>query len=228
VELFVGAVVLFSLLWLLSPVLGATGREKYAKGLSAFQTIFALIGIALAVEWYLVEQPDAARLKFDQTLTAVPLPNHFAMVIIEINISNVGGHADEFRDLPYHIYVQQVAPVEGGVKQSLFDKDGKPLSQISDADNWILLSYKAGGKAVSAQLPKTDDGLSTIIAPNESENYYFRAAVPCVENLHVSVSSHFQKPQSGLDQLFNRKPVWWIKQSFLDLTDACKKGGKLK
>lgn len=225
-ELLIGAAIVLGALWLLAPLFGA--EDARSKGLTAVQTLCALAGIVLVAEWYFVERPDAARLKFDQTVSAARLPGSRALVIVEINISNVGGHADEFKNLPYRIYVQQVAPLSAKLQQSIDTPAPNGMPRVDGADSWLLLAYRAAGEDAGPKLPKTDPGLATVIAPGESENLYYRAAVSCSPGLHVSVSSRFQKPLDRWDRIRGNQPVWWIKQSFLDLTDTCKAKGKVK
>ena len=186
----------------------------------------------LIAGWYLVEQPDAARLKFEQSVTGARLGDGRALVTIEVSITNVGGHPDYFAKLPYKIFVQRTVPLPEPLKPSTTLAPNGSV-RVWRADNWETLAYRAVGKAESDNYPNwdkckrgdlasdCDDGLETVIEPGENENLYFAAVVPCVEGLHVAVSSRFPRPPGPWDALFRKEPQVWIKQSFLDLTDAC-------
>jgi hypothetical protein len=235
VELLIGAavaVISLVVLWALAPTLGAPTAEPRTKGLSALQTIFGLLGILLIAGWYLVEQPDAARLKFDQTVTGARLEDGRALVTIEVSITNVGGHADHFDKLPYKIFVQRTVPLPDYLLPSAMAPPNG-IGRVWRADNWETLAYRAVGTAASKDYPNwekcsgsdveqaCDDGLETVIEPGENENLYFAAVVPCAKGLHVAVSSRFPRPPGPWEELRRKEPEVWIKQSFLDLTEVC-------
>jgi hypothetical protein len=234
VELLLGAAVaLIALcaLWILAPQFGTPGAAPRNQGLSALQTIFGLLGIVLIMAWYVVEQPDAARLKFEQSVTGARLGDGRALVMIEVSISNVGGHADHFKTLPYKIFVQRVAPLPKDI-EAVAAPTSDGTGRVWRADNWETLAYRAVGSAASETYPNwercdgvkpdCEDGLETVIEPGENENLYFAATVPCDRALRVAVSSRFQRPRGFREALHSGHPQWWIKQSFLDLTDVCK------
>ncbi|HLY65272.1 MAG TPA: hypothetical protein VKU60_07050 [Chloroflexota bacterium] len=218
---------------MVAPKLGGPGEELRLKGLSALQAIFATLGIVLIAEWYLIEQPDAARLKFDQDAKGIPLSGGRALVTLEVSITNVGGHGDRFDKLPYKIFVQQVAPLAPSVEAKAVPAPNG-AGRVWRADNWETLAYRAVGTdanhdypnwdacGASGKPPACEDGLETEIQPNETENLYFAAIVPCMTGLHVSVSSRFARPPGVWQALFHEPRQYWIKQSFVDLTDACK------
>lgn len=224
-----GALLFLTILVKLAPRLG--GSEDRAKGLSALQAMFALLGIVFVAEWYLVEQPDAARLKFDQTATGIPLSTDRALIAIEVTISNVGGHTAHFEKLPYKIFVQQVAPLSGALPPSPASI-APGLAPVWRSDNWGALAYRAVGAASSSAYPNwdrclppekggaCDDGLETVIGPGETENLYFAAVVPCRKGLVAAVSSRFAQPP-GPWQWIGNQQGWWIKQSYVDLSGPC-------
>lgn len=229
-ELLIGAVfavAALAVLLKLAPKLGSADAQ--AKGLSALQTIFALLGIVLIAEWYIAEQPDAARLKFDQAVTGFPVAGGKALVTIEVSINNVGGHAARFDKLPYKIFVQQVAPLPQGLPPALLPNGEAPIWR---ADNWSSLAYRAVGNAASKSYPNWDacasaqssnceDGLETVIAPGEIENFYFAAVISCQKDLYAAVSSRFEQPPGPWQWLLGDQNKWWIKQSYLDLRGVC-------
>jgi hypothetical protein len=226
------AVVVLGLLVVLAPRLGRPTSEERSKGLSFLQTFFGLLGIVLIAEWYLVEQPDAPRLKFDQTVSGAAIDRSKALVFIEISISNVGGHAYHFDKMPYKIFVQQVIPFPEKLRPMLMPLSNQ-LWPVWRADNWQGLAYRAVGSASSSGYPnwdacrsatdrKCDDGIEMTVDPGESENLYFAAVVPCTSGLHISISSRFQRRRHLFQIMTGMVPEYWIKQSVLDLTEACK------
>jgi hypothetical protein len=226
VELLIGAAVILFGLWVLAPRLAGAEPDPRAKGLSALQSLCALAGIVLVAEWYFVEQPDAARLKFDQAVAGAPLADGRALVTTEVSIANVGGHASHFDHLPYKVFVQAVAPDPDNLPPDAAALEPNGAGRVWRADNWPALAYRAVGKeGASKAYPNWDRGylgLKTTIQPNEVENLYFAAAIPCEPNLRVAVSSRFRRPRTFLDTVLLKEPEWWIKQTFLDLTEACK------
>jgi len=239
-ELLFGAAAAFValiVLWELAPTLGVPTPRT--QGLNALQTIFGLLGILLVASWYLVEQPDAARLKFDQTVTGAGLGDGRALVMIEVSITNVGGHADHFDTLPYKIFVQRTVPLPDALRPMTLPAPNG-AGRVWRADNWEALAYRAVGASASPSYPNweeckggqvtpaCDAGLKTVIEPGENENLYFAAVVPCAENLHVAVSSRFPRPSRPWGELLRKEPQVWIKQSFLDLTEACAAKTKTK
>ena len=225
-ELLIGAAVILIGLWALAPRLAGADPDPRAKGLSALQSLCALAGIVLVAEWYFVEQPDAARLKFEQAVTATPLKDGRALVAIEVSIANVGGHASHFDHLPYKVFVQAVGPDPDNLPPDAGVLEPNGAGRVWRADNWPALAYRAAGQAGASKAypnwDRDDAGMKTTIQPNEVENLYFAAAVPCEPQLHVAVSSRFRRPRTLIDLALLKEPEWWIKQSFLDLTEACK------
>lgn len=229
-ELLIGAVVILLALWVLAPRFAASGAPR-SDGLKLLQTLCALAGIVLVAEWYVVEQPDAARLKFDQAVTAAPLDDGRGLVNIEVTIANVGGHASRFDALPYKVFVQQIAPAAADLPPEARGVEANGVGRVWRADNWPTLAYRAVGReGVSKTYPNWDApradgegeaGLQTTIQPNETEHLYFAAAVPCAEHLHLAVSSRFRRPRTVADIAAFREAEWWIKQSYIDLSDVC-------
>lgn len=223
------------LMWFLAPLLGAPGREVRAKGLSAFQTLCTLAGITLIGAWYMIERPDAARLKFEQKVLGVPTQDGQAIVAIEIEIENVGGHEARFEKTPYTILIQQVSPLDPAVLANEVKAGPTGYRGIADANNWTekdpggklpgLLAYRIGGKS-SGSWRQTHPGFSSLIQPKESDFYYYRAILPCREGLVVSISSRFRTIPGPIDRLWSRNDLVWIKQSFLDLSDVCRREAK--
>jgi len=229
-ELLVGAAVILFALWLLAPRFATSGAPR-SDGLKLLQTLCALAGIVLVAEWYVVEQPDAARLKFEQAVSAAPLDDGRGLVNIEVTIANVGGHASRFDALPYKVFVQEVAPAAADLPPEAAGVAANGVGRVWRADNWPTLAYRAvGEEGASKAYPNWDvarpgdageRGLQTTIQPNETEHLYFAAAVPCAEHLHLAVSSRFRRPRTVADIIAFREAEWWIKQSYLDLTDIC-------
>lgn len=237
-ELLIGAVVVLFGLWLLAPRFAGPGGQPRSDGLRLLQTLCALAGIVLVAEWYVVEQPDAARLKFDQQVTAAPLDDGRGLVNIEVTIANVGGHESRFDALPYKVFVQQIAPDPADLPPEANGTAPNGVARVWRADNWPALAYRAVGRGGESKaypnwdIKRPDDdgeaGLKTTIQPNETEHLYFAAAVPCAANLHLAVSSRFRRPRTFADMVAFREAEWWIKQSYLDLTDVCRAAGKTR
>jgi len=231
-ELLIGGALLL-LIWLVAPRLVLA--DAHTKGLAAMQTFCAIAGIVLLVVWYFVDRPDAERLKFDQAVTVAPLRDHRVLVVSELTIANVGGHPAKLdglpypNGLPYYVLVQRVSslqPAPAGAPPS------RPIASpavMDDANNWPLdglLAYRIGGQDLSGKWKRTAGGLDAEIAPSETENFYYRAVIACEPGLHISVSSRVQKPRSLWRMLARRKPLVWIKQSFVDLTALCDPKGQ--
>lgn len=219
-ELLIGAAVL-ALIWAIAPLIALA--QKHTAGLGAVQTLCAIGGVILVVVWYAVDRPDAARLKFDQAVTTAPLPGHRVLVVTELTIANVGGHEAKFHDWPYYVLIQRVTPPDPAVAQALAPP-ARGYPRLQDANNWGpggVLAYRMAGQDMG-DWKQTAEGFEGEIAPSETDNFYFRAAVPCAEGLHISVSSRIRKPRGPWRVLTGAKPLVWIKQSFVDLTDLCK------
>lgn len=213
--------------WWLAPRLGNVGFEPRSKGFSAIQTITTVVGVILVAIWYVMERPDAARLKFEQTLSSAPLPDGKALVITEITITNVGVHTAYIENMPFAIYLQQVAPVvDDAIAAESAPNPDTGVPAMRAADNWSLIAYYLGGEdqAVGGKTwRRTGDALTKVeIQAGETDNFYYRATVNCAPALHVSVSSRFRKHAGTWERLQGLGAISWMKQSFLDLTDTCK------
>jgi hypothetical protein len=72
---------------------------------------------------------------------------------------------------------------------------------------------------VSSQDP--DAALSSFIEAGETENLYFRTILPCKPDLRVYAVARFQKPKMWLERMRHEPDLYWVKQSYLDLTPQC-------
>jgi hypothetical protein len=231
--LLISVVAAFLLMLFLAPSLGTASNEARLKGLGAFQTTFTLAGLTLIGMWYVLERPDAARLKLDQSVTGVSLSAKQALVTIEVQMENVGVHAAAFENSPYSILVQKVSPLDPQVLARGMTADANGFRGVEDANNWTvqdaagkfpgLIAYRIGG-ADSGDWKTTHEGLTSLIQPKESDFYYFRVVVPCEPGLVVSISSRFRTIPGPFDRLWHKSELVWIKQSFLDLSSTCKEG----
>ena len=231
-SLLIAAIAVLVFMWLVAPALGHPLVEPRTKGLSALQTLFTLAGITLVVTWYVVEQPDAARLRFDQSVMALPAPNGQALVIIEVSIENVGGHEARFDDAAYKILIERVSPLDPAIAAHDVQLGPDGYRVVQNASNWTspgpnqtvsgLLAYRLAGKDEDGW-KKTHEGLRSTIAPEETEHLYYRAIIPCVDDLTISVESRYKTLPGPMSMFGRDSNLVWVKQSFLELNEACKR-----
>jgi hypothetical protein len=196
------------LLWSARFVLSSTQVEPWVKNLNAVQTIITILAVVIAGSWYVVEQPHATKLKIDQTAAGAPGPPGQVMVVAEVTLTNLGSTVLSFRDAPLKLFVQQVSPTPPGVLPELGRRDAQGALIISEGDNWGTIA-QARGKVVS------------FLEQGESDNYYYRVAIPCQPGLRVYFTSRLARPPMITDILFKVKDYQFIKQTLVDLSDLC-------
>lgn len=190
--------------------------------LSGIQNYFTIAAIALGGYWYFFERPDAPKVQIDQTVSAVPLKERRALVLVETSLKNVGSSVLELKDAPLSIYVQQVTPLAPEVAKEVAD-DVRPgvMRGVHFADNWGSLAQTGAQDGSMSPAGR----VTTRVEAGETENIYYRAVVDCSDDLRVSVSTRLDKPRTWYESGSDR-PMQWIKQSYLDLTTVCAKRKK--
>ncbi|MCA1748415.1 MAG: hypothetical protein LC634_02380, partial [Sphingomonadales bacterium] len=70
---------------------------------------------------------------------------------------------------------------------------------------------------------RIDEVLRATIETGESENYYFRALIPCEDGLTLSASVRVPKRSTVTDVLFGQRQegMVWISQTIFEVGDAC-------
>lgn len=194
-------------------------RERLEAGANALATLSAigtLIALAVGAAWYFVERPEAAKLKIEHASAAYPLDGQFALIVAEVSITNLGKTALRLKDQPYKVILQRISPAPPDVNESLSRaRTPSGLPAIESADSWD------GG--LLAEFPTAS--LSTIIEAGETENLYFRARVDCSRNARVYLQTQIEKRKRRLnkgDEACDSQHICWIKQSIIDITQACK------
>jgi len=191
--------------------LAAPQVEPWVKNLQTAQTLLTIAALAVAAVWYFIDRPHAEKLKFDQTVTGVPVDGGHVMVIAEITITNIGATSEDLTREPYSLYVQQVTPLTLTPYHEIgeLDPSGSGL-RIHSGDRWSLIATDVGK-------------VNTFLDAGEVENLYYRVIIPCKPGLRVYFTSWFQKPTPWPPLLFRQGKIAWIKQTFLDLSDKCPK-----
>jgi hypothetical protein len=197
-------VVLFS-----ARYLGSSLLSPWVSQVSALQGVLTITAIVIAVGWYFIDRPHAAKLKFDETINGYGVAGNQALVVAEIAITNTGASAIDLRKSRYSILLQQITPLTMSVVSQLEPKPPAPGAvRIGLGDTWSLVG-------------RHDDQLNAFLETGEVENLYFRALVPCKPDLRIYFTSWFKKPPLFSDWLFGERHEVWIKQTPVDLTVAC-------
>ena len=101
--------------------MGSDARKSVREGLSAAQTVAALIVILLGITWYLRERPDAPRVELGITATPYPLDYPDVLVRTVFTLKNNGRAAlalDHGESVTF--YVQRLTPFDpAAVEQQL-------------------------------------------------------------------------------------------------------------
>lgn len=193
--------------------------NSWAAHLAALESLLTVTALLAASAWYFIERPGAPKVAFKQSATGAPAGDGRVLVAVEVSLANVGSTPVAFRRAKYKLFVQRVTPVAGSVAREALQPAGSHGAALAPADNWpsmaALYSENPDG---SRRLGAT---LDSFVEAGEEENLYYRVVLPCQPGLRVAVSSRFEKPPGLWSRMLGRPPLFWIKQTFVDLSEFC-------
>ena len=183
---------------------------RYESHFAVAQSVLSVAAIAGAAAWYFIARPDAAKLEFEQTITPVAMADgKSALLLAEVSLGNVGAQTLHLDDVPARLFVQQITPLSKQVADEYQpDYQLNQERRIRTADTWRYLA-------------RLETPIDSEIEAQEVENLYYRVIVPCQPNLRIYWTTWVEKPRPLLDRLLGTDTVWWIKQTYVDLTPIC-------
>lgn len=232
---------------LLATALFPTSLRRLESPVAVLGGAAAVLAAAVGSAWYFVERPEAAKLKIEHATSSyvIRVPDKKspprALLLMEVSVTNVGKAAFSLQDEDYHVLLQRVTPVPVPVASTLLDKTSRGVLSIQQSDTWDQgLMAEFSREEVSSQ-GKVSSALTGVIEAGETENLYFRAAVPCSPGLRLYLQSRFEKKPAPSPLDFFRKKtasraantgttehdkedankLFFYKQSIVDLKDTC-------
>ncbi len=187
----------------------------WVRPLASLQALLTVAGLLIAGLWYFFERPQAAKLNIEIKAEAVSLPNGRVLVLADVGVTNLGTTAINFTRKPYEILVQQVTPLSTKISNEYSDRNTRESPRrMHGGEDWSQL----------ARISSDDEeaSLTSFVEAGETENLYFRTILPCRTDLRVYVSARFRKPDGDLDWIFGSDQLYWVKQTFLDLSEKCR------
>lgn len=211
---FLAALGLFVVAVVFARAFGWPATAPWTKHLETLQLVLTLVGIMIGAVWYFFERPQAAKLELSQEVTALPVAGQRVLILLQVSAKNLGGAALDFKNAPYFIYVEQVTPLTRTPEQE-FEPSPPPRTprKIHMVENWSLLAK------ISSQDP--DATLTSFIEAGETENLYFRTILPCRKDLRIYAVARFRKPKMWFERMRGEPDLYWVKQTYLDLTPQC-------
>ncbi|MDP1632394.1 MAG: hypothetical protein Q8L66_13345 [Caulobacter sp.] len=197
--------------------------SEWRNYLSAFQSVLTVSALVFGSLWFFIERPDSARLDIQQTVTGVELGDGRVLVLVEVGLKNIGNTALNLRKREFLLWIQQVTPLPDGVERDAAKLPNATVESIRPADDWGVLAALDGRPAAARSVPLQLDArsqLDTYLEAGETENLYYRAILPCDPELRIYLTLQMPKPSSWYDGPGGGS-MWWVKQTFLDLTDKC-------
>ncbi|WP_309645180.1 hypothetical protein [Phenylobacterium sp.] len=182
-----------------------------------------IVAILAAGFWYFFERPDSAKVDIEQSVAIQPAQPGFVLLLTEISIKNVGSTVLDFNNSPYTIEVLQITPLTKVPAKEYSDDYGRSVRRMHGADEWSLVGrYQSDEKVPGLKKSEMEiEGLTSLIESNETENLYHRLILACQPDLRLAVRSQFRKPKTWQDNLAQRPTVYWTKQTYVDVTEAC-------
>lgn len=183
----------------------------------SWQSVLAILAIGGTAAWFLVTRPDAPKIKIEQQVTAFPAGGDNVLLLSEITITNVGVANLRLDRQPYRYFIQRVTPLPPSVAGELNLRNPDQTLQVAEGDIWSALASRNGE-------------VTSDIRSEETENIYLRVVLACQPDLRIYSTVWFDRP---IDEWvtwvrsfwpgFHKDAgtVSWIKQTPVDLTQAC-------
>jgi len=212
---FLGAVIAALIASFLAGRLPSQRAKGWPDHLGAVQAFLTVTAIFIAAAWFFIERPNSAKIRIDQAAQGYALEGERVLITMDVSLTNVGTTVLTLSDAELQMYVQQITPLRPRVEKEFDPQAPKGDQLIHAADNWSRL----------ARLPQRGPAsrINSVIESGEAENLYFRVILPCEPNLRVAVSTRLKRPKEGF-----ARPLLWIKQTSLDLTQQCSPDGDAK
>lgn len=187
----------------------------WIRPLASLQALVTIAGIVIAGLWYFFDRPQAAKLNIDLKAEAVTLPDNRVLVLADVAVTNLGRTAVDFTRKPYEILVQQVTPLRPEVANEYTKENTRMRPRgMHGSEDWAQLARLSSETG--------DAGLTSFVEAGETESLYFRAILPCDPDLRVYVAARFRKPDSEMTLIREPQELYWVKQTFLDLSEKCR------
>ena len=152
-------------------------REGF-QGLTAALTTLALL---LAAYWYFVDRQGMPKLNIEPQVRAWPVAKGGLIVWVEIKLTNVGRLSLHFDPKDEHnnvrVQVLQVAPLAGAQAKKLLSAM-QDINKVNRTQDFDLIRTAQWSSLATFEGP-----IDSVIEAGETENLYFKAVIPCANNL---------------------------------------------
>jgi hypothetical protein len=218
VQLALGLAILACLLWGLIILRSDEGMRNGIQGLAAALSSIALL---IGAYWYFIERRGVPKVNVEPSGQAWPVGDGSLLVRAAIKVSNVGVSA---------VRLDKKTPVEVEIGQ-VFPPAGKQATALSKAmQDGIAAGKKDFGLEQTDKWPlraANYDGIEAVIEAGETENLYYKAIIPCQDDMELAITAKVPKRLGRLDQMFepSKQQNYWVAQEIISVEGNCKGEG---
>lgn len=191
--------------------------------LEAMAASFTTLAVVATGYWYFYERPGVPKINLSTSVEAWPIGEGMAAVRIEMTIENVGSTVVEFKESRFD---GSKGPRDDRIKIDLgrvlpFDPEYKSNASL-------LRAGKSAAPGAELELVRTSQWPPLArnyhfskgeIEAGETEKYYYKAVVPCVEGMVLASSVRIPKV-GRLDE--SGKNLVWLAQSLSEPIAECR------
>ena len=187
----------------------------FRTGFEGVATALTSAALLIGAYWYFVERRGVPKVNVEPAGQAWAVSGNGLLVRAEVKITNVGVSAVRLgKDPPMEVEIGQVYPLTSAQGEELRRAMAALRAQsgvayaLQQTDSWPLMASNYEG---------TD---AVVIEAGESENLYYKAVIPCSDDIVLALTAKVPKTLDWIDGLFdkNRKPLFWTAQSIITTT----------
>jgi hypothetical protein len=214
-----GAVLFFAFLF----VRLSARKTDVRHSLEALAAFFTTLAVLATGYWYFYERPGVPKINLSTAVEAWPIGDRMAVIRVEMTIENVGSTVVEFRETRFD-----------GTQSPRDDRIKIDLGRVLPFDP----DYEGNAKLLRANADRPDNGEFEVVRTSqwppigrsyhfskgeieagETERYYYKAVVPCVDGMVVAATARVPKV-GRLDE--NGKNLVWLAQALSEPVKHCR------
>jgi hypothetical protein len=164
-------------------------RSIAREGVQGVAALLSSLAVLLAAYWYFIDRRGYPKLNVEPEVKAWPVGNGAMLVWVALRLSNVGNLALQFDPKSQDkviVQVGQMAPLTGHQATALL---GEMQAKVASGNKEFRLIRTDSWSARAT----FQEAIKSTIEAGETENLYFKAVIPCVDNMVLAVTATVPK-----------------------------------